>query len=95
MYEMHKLIMIKIVFFTNIFLLIYIYLYYNYIEEQRRNGKFIQNGNLGPSRVRVMKRRLYNSSVRGHVIERLGLNVSSFTHNCWSVVDGGSVTAAI
>ena len=57
--------------------------------EGQRNGK-IQ----GHSCVRVMKGRLYESRVRDHVVH-LGLNVSSFAHNCGRVVDGGNVVATI
>ena len=35
------------------------------------------------------------SRVRYHVIVHLGLNVSSFAHNCGCVVDGGDTMAAI
>ena len=61
------------------------------------NSKFSQNGKLGHSCVRVTKSRLYESRVRGHVIVRLGLNVSSSAHNCGCVhmVDGGNAMAAI
>ena len=33
--------------------------------------------------------------MRGHAIVHLGLNVSSSTHNCGCVVDGGNAMAAI
>ena len=55
------------------------------------NGKFGQNGKLG---VRVPKGRLYDSQVRDHVIAYLGLNVSSSTHSCWCMVNGGNAMAA-
>ena len=59
------------------------------------NGKFGQNGQLGHSCVRVTKDRLYDSRVRDHVIVHLRLNVSSSTHNCGCMVDGGNTMAAI
>ena len=59
------------------------------------NGKFVQNGKLGHSCVRVTKGRLYDSRVRDHVIVHLGLNVSSSAHNCGCVVNGGNTMAAI
>ena len=65
------------------------------VVEWQRNGKFGQNGKLGHSCVRVTKGRLYDSRVRDHVIVHLGLNVSSFAHNCGCVVDGGGNMAAI
>ena len=50
------------------------------------NGnKFGQNGKLGHSCVRVTKGRLFDSRVRDHVI----VHISSSTHNCGCVVDGG------
>ena len=48
------------------------------------NCKFGQNRKLGHSCVRVTKDRIYDSWVRDHVIVHLGLNVSSFAHNCGS-----------
>ena len=45
--------------------------------------------------VRVTKGGLYESRVRDHVAVHLGLNVSSFAHNCGCVVDGGNVMAAM
>ena len=61
-----------------------------------QNGKFGQNGKLGHSCVRVtIKGRLYDSRVRDHVIVHLGLNVSSSTHNCGCVVNGGNAMTAI
>ena len=59
------------------------------------NGKFGQNGKFGHSCVRVTKGKLYDSRVRNHIIVHLGLNVSSFTHSCGCVVDGGNVMTAI
>ena len=59
------------------------------------NGKCGQNGKLGHSCVRVTKGRLYDARVRDHVIVNLGLNVSSFAHNCGCVVDGDNAMAAI
>ena len=59
------------------------------------NGKFGQNCKLGHSCVRVTKGRFYDSRVRDHVIVHLGLNVSSFAHNCGCVVDGSNTMAAI
>ena len=56
--------------------------------EEQRNGKFSQNGMLGHSCARVTKDRLYESHVRDHVVH-LSLNVSSSTHNCGCMVDGG------
>ena len=50
---------------------------------------------LGHSCVRVTKGRLYDSQVRDHVIMHLGLNVSSFAHNCGCMVNGGNAMAAI
>ena len=44
---------------------------------------------------RVTKGRLYDSQARDHIIMYLGLNVSSSTHNCGCVVDGGNAMAAI
>ena len=41
------------------------------------------------------KGRLYESWARYHVIVHLGVNVSSSTHNCGCVVDGGNAMAAI
>ena len=55
------------------------------------NGKFGQNGKLGRSCVQT----LYDSRVRDHVILHLGLNVSSFAHNCGCMVDGSNAMAAI
>ena len=63
--------------------------------EGQRNGKFSQNGKLGHSCVRVTKGRLYDSRIRDHVTVHLGLNVSSFAHNCGCMVDGGNTMAAI
>ena len=40
-------------------------------------------------------RRVYDSQVRGHVVVHLGLNVSSSTHRCGCVIDGGSAMAEI
>ena len=50
---------------------------------------------LGHSCVRMTKNRLFDSRVRDHVIVHLGLSVSSSTHNCGCVVDGGNAMAAI
>ena len=60
-----------------------------------KNGKFGQNGKLGHSCTKVTMGKLYDSRVRDHVIVHLGLNVSSSTHNCGCVVDGGRAMAAI
>ena len=71
------------------------------MAEGQRNGKFSQNGKfgqkgkLGHPCVRVTKNRLYDSRVRDHVIVHLGLNVSSSTHNCGCVVNGGNAMAEI
>ena len=45
--------------------------------------------------ITVTKGRLYDSWVRDHVIEHLGLNVSSSVHNCGCMFDGGNAMAAI
>ena len=58
-------------------------------------SKLGQNGKLGHSCTNVTKGRLYNSRVSDHVIVHLGLNASSFAHNCGCVVDGGNAMAAI
>ena len=63
------------------------------VVKGKRNGKFSQNGKLGHSCVRVIKGKLYDSWVRDHDIVHLGLNVSSYTHNCGCVVDGGNASA--
>ena len=55
--------------------------------------KFAQNDKLDHSCTTVT-RRLYDSQVRDNVMY-LGLNVSSSTHNCGRVVDGGKAMAAI
>ena len=39
--------------------------------------------------------KLYDSRVRDHIVVHLGLNVSSFTHNCRCVVDDGGAMVAI
>ena len=43
----------------------------------------------------VTKGKLYGSRDSDHAIVHLGLNVSSSTHNCGCVVDGGNAMAAI
>ena len=56
------------------------------VIEGQRNGKFIQNGKLGHSCVRVTKGRLYDSRVRDHVVVHLGLNVSNSAHNAMAAI---------
>ena len=58
-----------------------------------QNGKFGQNGKLGHSCTNLTKGKLYGSRVSDHAIVHLGLNVSSSTHNCGCVVDGGNAMA--
>ena len=71
------------------------------MAEGQRNGKFSfnvkfgQNVKLGHSCVRVTNGRLCDSRVRDCVIVHLGLNVSSSTHDCGCVIDGGNAIAAI
>ena len=60
-----------------------------------QNVKFGQNGKLGHSCTNVTKGKLYGSQVSDHAIVHLGLNVSSFIHNCGCVVDGDNAMAAI
>ena len=60
-----------------------------------QNGKFGQNGKLGHSCTNVTNGKLYGSRVSDHAIVHLGLNVSSSTHNCGCVVDGGNAMAVI
>ena len=60
-----------------------------------QNGKFGQNGKLGHSCTNVTKGKLYGSRDSDHAIVHLGLYVSSSTHNCGCVVDGGNAMAAI
>ena len=43
----------------------------------------------------MTKGKLYGSRDSDHAIVHLGLNVSSSTHNCGCVVDGGKAMAAI
>ena len=60
-----------------------------------QNGKFGQNGKLGHSCTNVTKDKPYGSRDSDHAIVHLGLNVSSFIHNCGCAVDGGNTMAAI
>ena len=60
-----------------------------------QNGKFVQNGKFGHSCTNVTKGKPYDSRVSDYAIVHLGLNVSSSTHNCGCVVDGGNAMAAI
>ena len=60
-----------------------------------QNGKFGQNGKLGNSCTNVTKGKLYGFRDSDRAIVHLGLNVSSFAHNCVCVVDGGNAMAAI
>ena len=57
------------------------------VAEGQRNGKFSQNGKLGHSCTRVIKTNLVSSRVRD-LVEHLGLNVNSSTHNCGCMVNG-------
>ena len=43
----------------------------------------------------MCRRAGYDSWVRYHVVVHLGLSVSSFTHNCGCVVDGGGAMVSI
>ena len=60
-----------------------------------RNGKFSQNGKFGQNGTKVTKSKPYDSRDSDHAIVHLGLNVSSSTHNCGCVVNGGNAMAAI
>ena len=50
---------------------------------------------LGHSCTNVTRGKLYGSLFSDHVNVHLGLNLSSSTHNCGGVVDGGNAMAAI
>ena len=54
-----------------------------------------QNGKLGHSCTKGTKGKLYDSRVSDHATVYLGLNVSSYAHNCGCVVEGGGAVAAI
>ena len=54
-----------------------------------------QNGKLGHSCTKGRKGKLYDSRVSDHATVLLGLNVSSYAHNCGCVVEGSGAVAAI
>ena len=54
-----------------------------------------QNGKLGHSCTKERKGKLYNSRVSDLATVHLGLNVSSYAHNCGCVVEGSGAVAAI
>ena len=54
-----------------------------------------QNGKLGHSCTKGRKDKLYNSRVSDLATVHLGLNVSSYAHNCGCVFEGSGAVAAI
>ena len=58
-----------------------------------QNGKFGQNGKLSHSCTNMTKGKLYGSRDSDHALVHLGLNVSSSSHNCGGVINGGNTMA--